>query len=282
MNNEEPLFNQFEDDPLLDYELENEMLLMKLRAEFGGAPEFFEDDEEGALAAPLKYNFLKSIYSFEEHFRAEQTMISLFEHLGQPYLIDEKYLTDEGVSCQLQRIRRIMQERQFIIDTIYPTPDRIVYRFILEELLQEKVAATLPPGFFRHFIYEEFHPNHQRDIEEQIIQFFQHLSEQSIPPSCFYLSDEIVVGDILFTKEEAISRLMLFGGLFASLEVTKLEFTSTVINESSAKIQFRICYNGLVSENEIINVDQAGHLGLIYKDELIWQIDALDIPGVVF
>ena len=136
MNNEEPLFNQFEDDPLLDYELENEMLLMKLRAEFGGAPQFFGDDEDGELDAPLKYDFLKSIYSFEEHFRGEQTMISLFEHLGQPYLVDEKYLTDEGVSCQLQRVRRIMNERQFIIDTIYQTPDRIVYRFILEELLQ--------------------------------------------------------------------------------------------------------------------------------------------------
>jgi hypothetical protein len=282
MNNEEPLFNQFEDDPLLDYDLENEMLLMKLRAEFGGAPEFFGIEEDGALDAPMKYNFLKSIYSFEEHFAGEQTMISLFEHLGQPYLIDESYLTDEGVSCQLLRVQRLMKERQFIIDTIYQTPDRILYRFILEELLQEKVEETLPPAFFRHFIYEEFHPNHQRDIEEQVIQFFQHLTEQSIPSSCFYLSDEIVVGDILFTREEAINRLMLFVGLFASLEVTKLEFTSTEICEDRAKIQFRIGYNGLVSENETIKVDQTGHLGLIYKDQLIWQIDSLDIPGVVF
>jgi hypothetical protein len=279
---EEPQFNQFEEDPFLDYELENEMLLMKLQAEFGGRPEFFAEEDSEELTAPLKYEFLKSIYSFEQNFHLEQLNISLFEHLGEPYLVDQKYLTDDGIRCQLQRIRSLMKEKQFMLDTIYDTDDRVVYQFVLEELLQEKVEETLPPGFFRHFIYEEFHPNHHRDIEEQIIQFFQHISEQAIPSSCFYLCDEIVVGDILFTREEAINRLMLFAGLFASLEVTKLEFTSIAINDESAAVTFRICYNGLVSDNETIKVDQSGHLGLIFKDQLIWQIDSLDIPGVVF
>ena len=75
---------------------------------------------------------------------------------------------------------------------------------------------------------------------------------------------------------------MLFAGLFASLEITKLEFSSTEISEERARVQFRLCYNGLVSNNEMIKVDQAGQLGLIFKDQLIWQIDSLDIPGVVF
>ncbi|HSB93175.1 MAG TPA: hypothetical protein VLC28_08665 [Flavitalea sp.] len=282
MNNEEPLFNQFEEDPLFDYELENEMLLIKLQAEFGGAPEFVDADVNGELDAHIKYDFLKSIYSFEEHFSGQLPMISLFEHLGQPYMIDEKYLTDEGVSSQLQRVERIMEERQFIVDTIYPIPDRTRYRFILEELLQVEVESSFPAGFFRHFIYEEFHPNHQRDIEEQVVQFFREFSEQAIPSSCFYLSDEIVVGDVLFTRDEVVNRLMLFSGLFASLEITKLEVTAIEISNEKARVQFVISYNGLVSENEVVKVDQSGQLGMIYREQLIWQIDALDIPGVVF
>lgn len=282
MSNEEPLFSQFEEDPLLDYELENEMLLMKLQAEFGGSPQFITDEESGDLEAPIKYEFLKSIYAFEQNFRIERMNVSLFEYLGEPYLLEDKYLTDEGVSFQLQRIQHIMMEKQVLLDTIYPTDDRVVYRFILEELLQEKVDEELIPGFFRHFIYEEFYPNHRRDIEEQVIQFFQHFSEQDIPSPCYYLCDEIVAGDIIITRDEAISRLMLFAGLFASLEVTKLEFTSIQINNDHALVQFDISYSGQVSSNEMIKVDQSGRLGLIFKDQLIWQIDSLDIPGVVF
>src|SRR5918993_5150337 len=134
MNNEDPLFSQFEDDPLLDYELENEMLLMKLRAEFGSHPEFYGEDDDDELEGPVKYEFLKSIYAFEQNFQVQQMNISLFELLGEPYLIDQKYLTDEGVSCQLERLRRMLKEKQFLVDTIYTTADRGVYNFILEEL----------------------------------------------------------------------------------------------------------------------------------------------------
>ena len=282
MSYEEPLFSQFEEDPSLDYDLENEMLLMKLKAEFGGSPEFFGDEGSGELDAPIKYEFLKSIYAFEQNFRLERMSISLFEYLGEPYLVDDKYLTDEGVSCQLQRVQRIMMEKQVILDTIYPTDDRVVYQFILEELLEEKVDEELIPGFFRHFIYEEFYPNHRRDIEEQIIQFFQHLSEQEFPSPCYYLCEEIVAGDIIITREDAINRLMQFAGLFASLEITKLEFTSIQINNEQAIVQFDICYSGQISPIEMIKVDQSGRLGLIIKDQLIWQIDSFDIPGVVF
>lgn len=282
MSNEEPLFSQFEEDPLFDYELENDLLLMKLRAEFGGNPEFVGDDEESELDAPLKYELLKSIYSFEQNLHAPHVSISLFEHLGEPYLVDEKYLTDEGISSQLQRIRRIMKEKQLVLDTVYATDDRTLYRFIVEELLQERTEQNLLPGFYRHFIYEEFHPNHKRDIEEQTLQFFQQLADQTLSGSVFYLSEEIVVGDILLTREEAVNRLMLFAGLFASLEIKNLEISSIEIKPEHAVVDYRICYNGVVSSDEVVEVDQLGRIGYVYRDHLVWQIDSLDIPGVAF
>jgi len=282
MSNEEHLFEQFEEDPLFDYELENAMLLMKLRAEFGGSPEFIGVDDEEEFDASMKYEFLKSIYQFEQNFHLPKLDITLFEHLGQPYLVDDKYLTDEGIACQLQRIRRIMKEKQLMLDTIYTTDDRVVYRFILEELLQEKLEESLPPGFYRHYIYEEFHPNHRRDIEEQTIQFFQQLAEQTIPSPCLYLNDEVVVGDVLFSRDEAINRLLLFAGLFASLEITKLDFTSIEIHSEQALVCYNVSYRGVVSSSESVDVDHSGRIGFIYKDQLIWQIDSLDIPGVAF
>lgn len=281
MNSEEPLFSSFEEDPAMDYELENEMLLLKLRAEFGGETAVFQPDDV-EIPASLKYGFLQSVYRFEQNFSEHAMETSVFEVLELPYLLDEKYLTDEGIRSQLQRIRRLLQEKQLMLDTIYPTDDRVLYRFILEELLQEKVEGNLPPGFFRHFIYEEFHPNHRRDIEELAIQFFQHFTEQNFPSSNFYLSDEIVCGDILLSREEAVSRLALFAGLFASLQIAELKILQVELNELNASVSFRLRYHGVVSADESVEVDQEGKLGFIYRDGLLWQIDAFDIPGVVF
>jgi len=39
----------------------------------------------------------------------------------------------------------------------------VIYKFITEELFDHEMDDIMLPGFVHHFIYEEFHPNHEYD-----------------------------------------------------------------------------------------------------------------------
>lgn len=282
MNNEEPLFDPFEEDPFVDYELENDLLLMKLRAEFGGEPHFFpasEEDEE--LPAEVRYEILQNIYSLEQAFHdTSREMLTLDELLEHPYRVAEQYLTDEGVEMEFKRFTNLLRQHQFELETLYPTEIRILYRFITGELLSQRVPSRFAKGMFFHFVYEEFHPNHRKDIEKQSIDLIRKILNSTLSATFDLLNDEVVCGDEVMLQEEAVQRLLAFTVLFEQLEILDLQIIDIELQDELARVQFYLRYRGKVPAAGETELQGSGTLGFIRKYD-IWLTDAIDIPGVV-
>ena len=50
---------------------------------------------------------------------------------------------------------------------------RTIYQFITEELFDYETDDMQFPGLTQNFTYEEFHPNHQLDIQRRTMDFFE-------------------------------------------------------------------------------------------------------------
>ena len=68
------------DEPTFELPIENELLILKLKAEFGA--ECTTGDEE--IPPAIVNEFLRSVYEFERKFREPRKMVRIFDKIGQP------------------------------------------------------------------------------------------------------------------------------------------------------------------------------------------------------
>jgi len=55
-----------------------------------------------------------------------------------------------------------------------------LYRFITEELFKEELDDIKIEGMTHHYIYEEFHPNHEHDIKNRCKEFLDEFLNKNI------------------------------------------------------------------------------------------------------
>lgn len=154
-------------EEVFDLAVENELLMLKLMAEFGA-----ECSTGGEEIHPAIVNeFLKSVYQFEQKFRCGSRIVSIHEKLGMPFFRKADELQDKQLSRELKRIQRVMAENRMVLDVLGQYPDRELYRFITEELFPHEIEDISLPGYVSHFCYEDFHPNHELDIRQRVTDF---------------------------------------------------------------------------------------------------------------
>jgi len=147
---------------------ENELLRMKIQAQFGGM-----SGTSGELPPEIENEFLKNVLAFEEqHASTEYTPVKVSSLLNKAEFKRVEDLGDEDFEKEWTRLQNLMEEKRIGVDFIRERDDRFKYKFITEELFDHETdGSMIIPAMNWNFIYEEFHPDHEREITDRTMEF---------------------------------------------------------------------------------------------------------------
>lgn len=221
--NQEPKLpeeEKFSDDPEENLRLENDFLKMKMMAESGG---IFGGSHDGTLPPEIENQWLKNIMEFEKAYSNAKPQ-KVVDLLGRPSFENEKNLDDKKLKTEFARLNKLLKKHNINVDFIAFQPDRVKYHFITEELFEHETDFIPVKGMTTNFIYEEFHPDHKKEITEITDEFFNDFFERKLSVDTHYINDEIILPDTkVITKEQLINRFDAMYEVAAEFEDTSFQ-----------------------------------------------------------
>jgi len=246
----------FSNDPEENLRIENELVKLKMQAERGA---FFGGNME-QIPPELEAQFLKNVLQFEESKPAE-------------------------IETELKRIVELLHPRNIILEVLGKYELSVIYKFITDELFQEKIREVNIPGYMHSFIYEEFHPNHSVDIGRTAQEFLDHWFEKSFDEDRVEFADTIVTAEgITYPRNEVVLKLckcldsykefrnIKFMGSDTSFEWDEVEKRGLGHAEGTFK------YDAEIENSELIQIEGPFKLYMINEDGF-WKIFYFVFPG---
>ncbi|CAN5552529.1 hypothetical protein BH10BAC3_BH10BAC3_30060 [soil metagenome] len=220
-----------DDDPMLPenenpeeaMRLENDIMKLKLQAEFGAKFDEISND----VSPEMEQQFLKQVYDFEKAWE-EQEITTVANLLGNPIFTPLSEIVNEGLESAWKKVLAIYEEKGISVDFNNEYPLAVKYQFATEELPLHETMFVDMPGMMLGFIYEEFHPNHATDMEEKIKTFLEGWFEKDVEKCASAASKELILnnGD-LFPQENFTKKLQLVFDSFESFEETDFFISET-------------------------------------------------------
>ena len=126
-------------------------------------PDDFENDaEEGP---PEPYRTWEEYFDDFDRQLEEALPVTVRQRIGNPKIRSADEISDSEMEEELDKLIELLYANNIVIDFIHDIEDRKAYHFITEELLNETMDDIRIPDMYSHFIYEEFHPNDEDDVE---------------------------------------------------------------------------------------------------------------------
>lgn len=264
-----------------DIQRENEELKSRISEEFGG---MFGSSSD--LPPEMENQFLKNVEAFEKQF-AEGKEITVYERVGCPKWIPVGEVDDNKISGALHDMYNLLQQNGISLDTICEVEDRELYRFITEELFQEKIMDLSIDGMMTCFIYEEFHPNHEYDVEHAVRDFITHLLQYEGNTDDWFFNEDLKVKlspDI--DVENTIRKIKNFINAYSGFEIHHLEITSLElpVDFEQANVTFDIRYDASIEgSTDILSFEGSGKMKLENVFQRLevagWDVFAFEMPG---
>ncbi len=183
---------KFSNDENENLRIENELLRIKLTAQYGEA---FQMDSNAGLPPEIENQFLKNILAFEENYESVE-LTTVYEKIGKPPYKSIDDLSPSEISEELNRIKAIMEAHHIVLDFCDgPYPDEEIYKFITQELFTHEIDSVPLLGMNWNFIYEEFHPNNKAEITKNTHQFLEHWLNRNFNEYSSELDYDMVTGD---------------------------------------------------------------------------------------
>jgi hypothetical protein len=258
--------------------LENEILMMKLTAEFGAR--IFLPEER--VAPEIENHFLRSVYAFEKS-TAEKTSTrsTIASRVGKVDWMKEEALTDEEVNTALSEILNHLYHHKIVLDTLAEYPDRVLYRFITTEFLDVAVDGIGDNDCYFHFCYEDFYPNHEYDLKQASRHFVEFvLDGVSIMPQGGLYTRVCTSSGLVIGYKEAMSVIRASAAEFFQPSLLQFTISDLTISEPLALVVFSVKYEACLQDGDKIIIEGDGRFEFILSDE-IWWIARLSFPGIV-
>ena len=141
-----------------------------------------------------------------------------------------------------------------VIDFLHDIADREAYMFITEELLDETMDDIRIPGMYSHFIYEEFHPNDQDDIELWTGEFLDTFFKEGTEGFYIPIGDKELYdakGNMI-GQEEFKKQIDDFHALYPIITEYSYEIIGLGIEEDYATVEVDISWAGLNKREQAI------------------------------
>lgn len=254
---------------------ENEMKKARLMAEKGAK---FSDFSQ--LPPALESQWLDQISAFDDAFNNSKR-IRIKKYLGNPILRLPSELSDEEVTSELNEIMELLHMNNLNLDTICEVKEREVYRFIVEELMEQEIDDMNLAGWTTNFIYEEFYPNHEHDIKRDIEDFINTLFSKRKEYCDMSLAETLISHDeSQISSLEVKAKLINFIDSIEHARFLRLEFVENQISEEGAVQKIFIDYElRIQGTRELIKHAGEGVFNFVVKYDL-YYISGIDIPGL--
>ncbi|MBX9783101.1 MAG: hypothetical protein K2X48_07395 [Chitinophagaceae bacterium] len=199
-----------DDEPLENLNTENEILKLKMQAEYGAVFGKMSDE----LTPEMEHEFLKNVLRFEEEWKNKK-MTTVYELIEKPSFKPAAELNEEELKAEVKRLKEIMESHKVVLTVRGRYKAEVIYKFITEELFNKETEDMRAAGMTQHFTYEEFHPNHKLDIHGQTMDFLKNWFEQSFNENTAVLAGQLfLITDpkqppVLISKEEVVQRMQM-------------------------------------------------------------------------
>lgn len=264
-------------NPRDELHAENNLLKLKL-----GLEHSMQMDDTAGLSPEVENQWLKSVYAFEQQYK-DAGRIKLYEFIGRPAFKKWEALSSEEAGEHLKRLKNIMADHNVALDCICDYDDAIIYRFITEELFNHEMDDMRIPGMTTHFIYEEFHPNHDHDLRNNASEFVQAIFKRRWN----HRYDEITLArHVLFsgaTYEPAAISVIIntFQDVHTALKLDRFEISQVSVDASATKadVHGSLSASGTIAGEERVLYEGSCSFGFTVEHGY-WSLCDFHIPGL--
>ena len=259
--------NDNEDEmPKLDLRQENEFKKMKMTLESGAV---FPENFNREMPPEIESQFLDSIMHFENIFKNAKKIV-IFDKIGQPNFIPENVLNDDEVEAELDKLFDLLNENGVNLSVLadYDDEIRLIYNFITQELVHEKIDDFGISGYSACFTYEDFHPNNDYDLRELTHDFLR-----------MFLDKENKIYKKHYSDDASNSiEINAFRSMFKKFKLKIVEILSIEVNEDKAKSVFNIEFSGKMKKSkDTFNFIGQGEMTFKHKNSY-WHVREVKLP----
>jgi hypothetical protein len=274
--------DKFSDDLQENLRIENEFLKIKLRAQYGDA---FQMGMSADMPLEIENQFLKSMMAFEEEY-ANAEYVTVFERVGSPECKTVEELGEIELAKCVKWLLKLLNNNDIKLEILDgPYDDKIIYRFITEELFTIKVESKPVAGMTCNFIYEEFHPNHNADIIKRSHSFLLNWFGRKFTEYCTELSWHCITAEgEQLTREDVVDKMNIFFDAFQHFQndgynINNVSFELKEENEKGMGFaEGMLKYDAVMDNGEIIHYEGPYKLYLQLEDNW-WSIFYFVMPG---
>ncbi len=262
--------------------LENEILKMNLKLKFGGSEgSFFGGD--GNLPPEIENEFLKQVMAFEDAAKNKKNT-TVGQKLGFPKFEKIEGLPEKQIAEKLKQAFTLLENKNIFLDiTQGPYANETIYRFITEELINHEMDDIEVADMKTHFIYEEFHPNHNADLANLADEFFTQFWAKNFSNSTLYFANELITDDKKMLKYEAFQlKIQQFFDSFDYFENGKFQIHENKHHISDefgiGHVTGPVKYTGVLENGEKIDFYD-GYIIYFQYSGYGWEICSFSVPG---
>jgi hypothetical protein len=214
--------------------MENQLMKLQLENILGG--QIMSGSNDG-IPAEIENLFLKNIIEFEKQVTTS-TKVTVNDLLKNPTFKAADSLNEKQLKSELKKINLLLNKKFIQLDFLDNYSDLIKYKFITEELINQETQTLNIPGMITHFIYEEFHPNHEFDVKNKIKHFiYTMLDEEELDSSNFKYtcSNEILLNKQSISLKELEEKVKFFHLIHNAEEVMDYRKKELLFNKNNTK-----------------------------------------------
>ncbi len=260
-----------------ELKFENELEKLKQQGEFGG--KFFEGTAD--IPPELEAEWLKHVRAYEESYQnAPQKTVA--EIIGNPVFTPVTEIDPELIDIELEKIFELLAANHIALDYDDDVSAAEIYRFITEELINHEIDVMDIPGMVNHFIYEEFHPNHAKDIVQHCDSFCHQLFDKRDEYLDHELDDEMAFpNNVIMSKKQFVEKAKLWFDAYKKFSVNQIGFMKPEfdLEQQLGHVNTWFDYDAILEDDSIINFSGPGifYMHLVYGE--YWCIYGMDFPG---
>jgi len=260
--------------------IENEIKRIKLSMQHGID---FHSASDSRLSSEAEGQWLDYVQQFEDSYK-ECKQITVYDMIGRPEYRKVSEIADAELNAELEKIVDLLGINGICLDTICQVEERELYRFITEELFQKEADDMKVEGMVQHYIYEEFHPNHDYDIRRTWTEFIGGLldKERSFNLDYVGIMNEVKLNGTKYKLKELGVKLALFRDAFDDFTLLRSKDLSVNIRPRTAEVEIDLKFLAMPDgsgEEQVFAGKAKFWLKLQYD---YWCISALDLPGFDF
>jgi hypothetical protein len=255
---------------------ENALLKLMLETEMGMKMEHSELED-----AEIENQFLNNVYNFEREWQKGRR-IKIYDRIGNPPYKKYAELDKKEIPAALENLQNILRENEIVLGTICKYDDDEIYRFITEELFSQEIDDITMEGMILHFIYEEFHPNHDYDLRTQTASFISRFLKRKWDPEYdgAKLAPAVKFNGKKYDRKSMSSIILAFQEAYKSFREKKLVIENVDFDLESKRgsVSFMLTYTAQPIHGEAITFSGKSTINFVQRWDF-WCVSEIQLPG---